>query len=159
MIKRFVFFVGALGAILPLLAIGSDSTDLAVIVNKKTAVLGMTTRDLKGIFLGEKEAWPNGTKLIAIAPSLEHAETRSLLKEICGMNEPDYKKYFMQMNFQGKTVNAPHLVASPAQVRAAVAATPGAIGIVNLHDVDTSVNVISLDGVAPGSAGYKLELK
>ncbi len=141
------------------LAGGPADSDLAVIVNKKTAVLSTTSNELKGILLGTKDKWPNGTKLVTVTLSLEHPETHTLLKEVCGMTEQEYKKYFMQMNFQGKTVNTPHLMASAAQVKASVAATPGAIGVVSMRDVDDSVNVVPVDGSAPGSAGYKLALK
>ena len=47
---------------------------------------------------------------------------------------------------------------SAAVVKALVSQTPGAIGIVRASQVDTSVNVVKLDGVTPGEPGYKLSV-
>ena len=154
---------------LPLLAIGvlgffslalaAGPTDLAVIVNKKTAVLAFSSRDLRSILLGEKEQWPNGQKVLAVSLPTEMPETKLILKEICGMSEADFKRYFMQLTFQGKTAIPPRIARSPAAVKALVSATPGALGIIPAADVDESVNVVSLDGGYPGAANYKLAMK
>lgn len=138
------------------LAPAAGSNDLAVIVNKQTSVEQATAAQLKHIFLGEKDKWGNGQKVTIVTLSLDHAETRTWLKELCGMTDQDYRKYFMLMSFQGKVVNLPHLLPSAVQVREAIAATPGAIGIVSMHDVDASVNVLNIDGAAPGTPAYKL---
>jgi hypothetical protein len=137
----------------------ADTDTLAVIVNKQTAVMATTSSELKGIFMGIKDKWPNGVKVTAVSLSLDHPETRTWLKEICGMTEQEYRKYFMQMSFQGKTVNTPRLLMSAGQVRSVVASTPGSIGIVPMEEVDGSVNILNLDGTAPGSAGYRLSPK
>lgn len=142
----------------PRKGLGDSTSDLAVIVNKKTTVLALTSRDLRSILLGEKESWPNGQKVVAASLSAEGPETRLVLKQICGMSEGDFKRYFMQLTFQGKSIAAPRLMTSPAAVKALVSATPGALGIIRARDVDGSVNVIPLDGDNPGAANYKLAM-
>jgi ABC-type phosphate transport system substrate-binding protein len=133
-------------------------SDLAVIVNKQTAVLGLTSRDLRGILLGQMEHWPNGQKVVVASLPIELPETKLLLKQICGMSEGDFKRYFMQLAFQGKSVSAPHILKSPAAVKALVGATPGALGVIPAHDVDSAVNVLALDGLNPGTPSYKLAI-
>ncbi|MDQ2773751.1 MAG: hypothetical protein M3Y57_02315 [Acidobacteriota bacterium] len=135
-----------------------SGSDLAVIVNKQTAVLALTSRDLRGMLLGQTEHWPNGQKVVVASLPIELPETKLLLKQICGMSEGDFKRYFMQLAFQGKAVSAPHILKSPAAIKALVGATPGALGIIPAHDVDSAVNVVSLDGLNPGTSNYKLAM-
>ncbi len=89
----------------------------------------------------------------------ERPETRTLLKEICGMSEGDFKRYFLMMNFQGKSVSPPRMVPTPGAVRAFVRNTPGALGVIRARDVDSSVTVMSIDGIGPGAPGYKLAMQ
>ena len=133
-----------------------QASDLAVIVNKKTVVLALTSHDLRSILLGEKDHWPNGQKLVAASLPPDVPETKLLLKQICGMSEADFKRYFMQLAFQGKSATPPRFLTSSAAVKALVSGTPGALGIIRARDVDASVNVISLDGETPGQPSYKL---
>lgn len=144
-------------------ALASSSTadsasDLAVIVNKKTAVVALTSRDLRSILLGERERWPNGQRVLAASLSMEGPETKLVLKQICGMSTGDFKRYFMQLTFQGKPAAPPRLMTSAAAVKALVTTTPGALGIIRARDADKSVNVISLDGGSPGTSNYKLAM-
>jgi len=139
-------------------SLADSSNDLAVIVNKKTTVLALTARDLRGILLGEKERWPNGQKVFAASLPTDLPETRFVLKQICGMSEGDYKRYFMQLAFQGKSISPPKILRTPDAIKALVSSTPGAVGIIHAREVDESVNVLSLDGVNPGTANYKLTM-
>ncbi len=133
-------------------------TDLAVIVNKKTTVVALTSRDLRSILLGEKDHWPNGQRVLAASLSIDGPETKWVLKQICGMSEGDFKRYFMQLSFQGKSVSPPRILANPAALKALVSATPGALGIIRERDVDETVNVIPLDGGNAGTSNYKLSM-
>ena len=132
--------------------------DVAVIVNKGSSVVSLSSRDLRGILLGTKDAWPDGTKLIAVSLPTERPETRMILKEVCGMSEADFKRYFLMMNFQGKSVSPPRMMRTSTSIKAFVESTRGALGVIPLRDVDPSVTVMSIDGVRPGTPGYKLSM-
>ncbi len=130
--------------------------DLAVIVNKTNAVQKLSSRDLRSIFLGEKDNWSDGTKIFAVSLPVERPETRAVLRKICGMSESDFTRFFLMMNFQGKSVSPPRMVRTSSAVRAFVASTPGAVGVIRVQDVDPTVRVMYLDGIGPGAPGYKL---
>jgi len=130
--------------------------EIAIVVNKTSTVVALSSNDLKGIYLGEKERWPNGQKVTTIALAGGRPELRAFLKHVCGMSEGDYKKYFIQASFTGKTVVVPRMAASSTAVKAFVSATPGSIGFVRASDLDDSVGVVKLDGLSPGDPGYKL---
>ncbi len=135
-----------------------SANNLVLIVNKTSAVLGLSTNDLKTIYLGEKEHWPNGQKVVPVALGTGRPELKAFLKQVCGMSEPDYKKYFIQANFTGKTLVLPRMAESPSAVKAMVSSTPGAIGFVRGTDVDGSVGVVRFNGAAPSDPGYQLSV-
>ncbi len=136
----------------------AEPKDLAVIVSKTSGVLALSSRDLRSMFLGEKDRWPDGTKVVAVSLPSEHPETRMVLKAICGMSESDFKRYFLMMSFQGKEVSPPRMAPTSGAVRAFVRSTPGAVGVIRFSDVDGSVSVVSIDGAVPGAPGYKLAM-
>jgi ABC-type phosphate transport system substrate-binding protein len=161
-VRRKIFF-SSLAALLPIGLLtsghaGGSSGDLAIIVNKAAPVSALSGDDLRVIYLGRRETWSDGSKVIAIVPALETPEAQMLLKTVCHMAPGDYKKYFMQMAFQGKSFAMVKTAPSAAVVKALVSQTPGAIGVVRVSQVDTSVNVVKLDGVTPGEPGYKLSV-
>ncbi len=131
------------------------TNDLAVIVNRANAIVSLSSRDLRSVFLGTKESWPDGTKVLAVSLPSERPETRAILKEVCGMSEADFKRYFLMMNFQGKSVSPPRMMQNADAVKAFVGATPGALGVIRLRDVDSSVAIMSIDGVRPWSIGLQ----
>jgi hypothetical protein len=132
------------------------SGNVAVIVNKTAISPSISSRDLRSYILGEKEAWPNGQKVLAILLPTSSAESKVVLNKICNMSEGDFKRYFLQLAFQGKRVSVPRTLASAAAIKAFVAANPGAIGIIRATDADPSVSILSLDGITPQAANYKL---
>ena len=136
-----------------------SSNDLAIIVNKTESVSTLSDSDLRIIYLGQRDQWSDGSKVVAIIPALDTPEAQMLLKTACHMAPGDYKKYFMQMAFQGKSFSIVKTAPSTALVKALVSQTPGAIGIVRASQVDASVSVVKLDGTAPGEPGYKLAME
>ncbi len=134
----------------------AEATDLAVIIYKTSSTVSLSSRDLRSIFLGTKNNWPDGNKVVAVSLPTERPETRSILKEVCGMSEADFKRYFLMMNFQGKSVSPPRMMRTPDGIKTFVGSTPGAVGVIPFRDVDSSVAVMSIDGLRPGAPGYKL---
>ncbi len=137
----------------------SAVNDIAVIVNKRSAQSTITSRDLRSVLLGQLDKWPDGHAMLTALPPFERPETIAALKTICGMSPADFKRYFMQLTFQGKTVTLPRILPSPAAVKAFVARTPGALGIVPASSVDSSVDSISIGDNLRGTHGGKAALR
>lgn len=134
----------------------AQDPDLAIIAENHTKVHALTTDDLRRLLLGEKPAWARSDKVSVVLFGAGTPQFRTLLKTVCRMSEADYKRYFIQMSFEGKPVTPPLLTRSSKAARAYVASTPGTIGVVQRADADPSVKLLLLDGVAPGEPGYKL---
>jgi phosphate transport system substrate-binding protein len=145
-----------------LLSFGSTSRaaadDVAVIVNRANTVDALTMAQVRKLLLGEEgRLGAQKASVFLTAPGV--ADRTATIKAACGMSETDFNMYFMQAQFKGETVQAPKAVSSAAQVRQAVAAAPGGIGFIRAADVDDSVKVLKINGIAPGQPGYPIALK
>jgi ABC-type phosphate transport system substrate-binding protein len=130
--------------------------ELAVVVNKSTGLATIGAGELRLLILGEKQKWPDGTKVTPVESAPESPERELMLKVVCKMSDAVRKRYYMQAAFTGKDTAPPRGVASAAALKQFVAATPGAIGCIIAADVDDSVKVLKVDGAGPGEPGYKL---
>lgn len=136
---------------------------IVVIVNSANPVENLSTGDLKKIFLSERSRWDTGKSVAPVMVGAGAPERTSFLKVVCGMNDSDFSKYFLQAAFTGKTATPPKEVSSSQAVKATVAASPGAIGFIQASEFhgdgsDGGVKAVKIDGLAAGDAGYKIRM-
>jgi ABC-type phosphate transport system substrate-binding protein len=134
------------------------STDVAVVVNKANATSNLTKSELRKLVLGEQESWPGGAKVTLAFRAAGNPERAAVLRAVCRMSEDEYIQHAMHANFTGETTNAPKIMNSAAAVRQIVASVPGAIGFLPLSEVNDTVKVVSVEGVAAGEADYKIKV-
>lgn len=154
--KRLICFAALAVIAAPLLMKGADD-DLAVIVNKGNSTENLTKAQVRKIILGEQEAWPGGKKVSVILRSPGEPERSGVLRSVCGMSEDDFNQHLMHANLGGDAGAAPKALGSAAGVRQLVSILPGGIGFVRAADVNDSVKVVTVDGVAAGQPGYKIK--
>ena len=130
--------------------------DLAAVVNKANSANNLTKSQLRKLVLGEQASWPSGMKVTVVLPDQGTPERAGVLRSICRMSDADFTDYLKHADFEGQTGGAPRQASSAAAVRQLVAGTPGAIGFLRIPDVDDSVKVVSVDGMAPGAVGYAI---
>ena len=102
----------------------------------------LSPADAKKVFMGDKSTWPSGKRVTILMLSPGQPERAVALREIYKMSEDDYGQYFTQAAFAGKVSAPPKDVGSPAQMKQAIAANPGAIGYVKKEDVDDTVKPV-----------------
>jgi phosphate transport system substrate-binding protein len=132
--------------------------DLAIIVNKANPVEAMTLAELRDVFLAERSRWPNGRKVTITMLDIGNPERDVVLRTIYRMREADFNRSFLRARFAGETTEEPKLLASPTNMVRFVFNAPGAIGYVRASNLDNSVKVLRIDGLAPGEPGYKIKL-
>jgi ABC-type phosphate transport system substrate-binding protein len=130
---------------------------LAIIVNKSCALDSATSGELQKYFKADKTKFPDGTKIIIVMQDVGRPGRDAALKLIYKMSESEYNDYFVGQTFTGAVASAPKALASPAAVKAFVAATPGAIGYVRASELDDSVKAMKIDGKSPADADYSLK--
>lgn len=132
--------------------------EIAVIVNKSNPVDDMPLAELREYFLAEKGRWPNGGGKVRVVMLEQGLPARdAALRLIYNMNEKTYVSYFLGKKFRGETLEEPRQQSSPADVIKFVSFVSGALGYVRPEEVDASVKVLRVDGLAPGDPGYKLK--
>ncbi len=119
----------------------------AVVVNKENAVENVTSAHLAKIVRGEIKKWPDGKNIVLILhkDSASEAET---LERLNKMSAPEWKA------FVAAHKESILLVDTDADVLKMVEAEPGAIGLIEVHSVDNTVNVVHVDGKLPLEFGY-----
>ena len=135
----------------------AQNGDVAVIVNPNNSVTNLSLAELRRIFAGERHVWPGGTqvKLIVRAPG---SHERGVLLRLMGMSESEYKQYWTAQIFRGNADVEPLSIPSFGMVKEAAVAFPGAIGLVDAHDLKPGMylKVLKIDQHMPGEAGYPL---
>jgi ABC-type phosphate transport system substrate-binding protein len=142
----------------PVLAAGES---IVVLVNPANPVDNLTISDLKKLFLGDRSRWETGKAVAPVMVVAGAPERTAFLKIVCGMNDADFGKYFLQAAFTGKSATPPKEVGSASSVKSFVAASPGAIGFVKASDfspADSNVKAVKVDAMAASDTGYKLKM-
>jgi ABC-type phosphate transport system substrate-binding protein len=136
---------------------------IVVIVNAANPVDNLSMGELKKLFMSDRSKWDTGKAVAPVMVAAGAPERTAFLKQVCGMNDSDFGKYFVQAAFTGKSATPPKEVGSAASVKSVVASSPGAIGFVKGADFhgdgsDGGVKAVKVDGAAAGDASYKLRM-
>jgi len=133
---------------------------IVVIVNNANPVDNLTLAELKKLFLGDRSRWDTGKAVAPVMLAPGAPERTAFLKIVCGMNDADLGKYFLQAAFTGKSATPPKEVATAAAVKSFVAASPGGIGFLKTSDLpagDTTVKSVKVD-TAASDPTYKIKM-
>jgi phosphate transport system substrate-binding protein len=137
----------------------AQQAELAIIVNKANPTDNISYSELREYFLAERSRWVNGggkVRIVMRAPG--QPEREAVLNLIYKMNEKGYTSYFLGKKFTGEVIEEPRQQTSTPDVIKFISYIPGAIGYVRADEVDASVKVLKVDGLAPGEPGYKIKL-
>jgi ABC-type phosphate transport system substrate-binding protein len=119
----------------------------AVVVNKENAVDNVTSTHLAKIIREEIKKWPDGKNIVLVLhkDSASEAET---LQRLNKMSAAEWK------GFLAAHKDSIRFVDTDADVLKAVQAEPGALGLIEAHSIDNSINVVHVDGKLPMEFGY-----
>ena len=119
----------------------------AVVVNKDNPVENVTSAHLAKIIRGEIKKWPNGKNIVLVLHKDSAGESETL-ERLNKMSAAEWK------SFVAAHRDSILLVDTDADVLKAVQAEPGAMGLIEVHSVDNSINVVHVDGKLPMEFGY-----
>jgi ABC-type phosphate transport system substrate-binding protein len=119
----------------------------AVVVNKDNAVENVASAHLAKIVRGEIKKWPDGKNVVLVLHKDSAGETETL-QRLNKMSASEWKSLLAAHR------NSIMFVDTDADVLKEVQAEPGAIGFVEVHSIDNSVNVVHVDGKLPMEFGY-----
>lgn len=117
---------------------------LVVIGHTKGAPSELKMGQLQSILKGEKQRWPDGTKVVIALMKTNTPIGSVTSKKVFNMTGDQLNKYWLALVFQGKA-DAPTFFNSTNDLETFVAQTPGAIGITGQMPA-TLARAILVDG-------------
>ncbi|MGA9511507.1 MAG: hypothetical protein WBV55_22990 [Candidatus Sulfotelmatobacter sp.] len=130
--------------------------DIALVSNKSTAVGALTVTDLVRLCKAQTSRWPDGKPVTFVMRSPSAPEMKIILEKVYGMSENELNSLIVTSN-RGRPAHPAILVAtSDDELLNKVASTPGAIGVVDVYSINSSVAVVKIGGKLPLEPGYLL---
>jgi hypothetical protein len=131
-------------------------TEVAVVVNPGVPVSGISTYDIRHVFMGDKQYWKSNMPVVLIVPPAGTREREVMLHSIYHMNETQYRQYWIGRIFRAEAISAPKTAESSAIANELLSSIPGCITIMNASDVRPGGKILKVDGKLPGERGYPL---
>jgi len=130
--------------------------DLAVVSNKANSLTVISLPDLVKLCKAQTNRWPDGkpVTLIMRAPSVP--EMKLFLERVYELPEAQVKDLIATANHGRANHPAIMIVDSDEELVNKVASTPGAVGVVDVYAINSSVSVMKLAGKLPLEPGYLL---
>lgn len=153
MLYRRVLAVGLFLAVSVSLA---EARDLAVIANKANTVTTMALPDLVKICKAQTSRWPDGKPVTFIMRAPSAQGMKIVLEKVYELPEAQVKELIAAANHGRANHPAILVVESDEDLVNKVASIPGAVGVVDVYAINSSVAVVKLGGKLPLEPGYLL---
>lgn len=129
------------GAILALFIITSASGELAIISHPDYDGGELNSVKVKGLFLGERRAFPNGINATPINHAVGSPDRKEFFLQVLNMAESSHGRHWKRKRATGGG-NSPIELNSYEEVLRSVANTPGSISYIDTRMVNDSVKVL-----------------
>jgi ABC-type phosphate transport system substrate-binding protein len=130
--------------------------DLAVVSNKSNAVNAIALPELVKICKAQTSHWPDGKPVTFIMRAPASPEMKLFLEKVYELPEEQVKELIATANRGRSNHPAILVVDSDDDLVNKVASIPGAVGVVDVYAINSSVAVIKLGGKLPLEPGYLL---
>jgi ABC-type phosphate transport system substrate-binding protein len=130
--------------------------DLAVVSNKANSVSVLALPDLVKICKGQTNHWPDGKSVTFVMRSPAVPEMRVVVEKLYEVPETQVKEIVSAANHGRAGHPAIIIVDSDEELVNKVASIPGAVGVVDVYSINSSVSVVKLAGKLPLEPGYLL---
>jgi hypothetical protein len=126
----------------------------AVVVSAGSKLQGIPLADLAKLCKGTQKTLPDGKDFTLVIRESELPEMKVVIQKLFGLAPNEVKAMIAKLNEFRQVVK---IVGSGADLLRTVEATPGAVGIVDVYSIDSSVKVLRVDGKLPFDSGYALK--
>ena len=120
---------------------------MAVVVNKDNPVEQVTAAHLAKLLRADVKKWPDGKNIVVVLHR-DSADENETLHHLNKMSAAEWQALLAAHK------DSIMLVETDADVLKAVQADPGAIGLIDVRSVDSTITVVKVDGKLPMEAGY-----
>jgi hypothetical protein len=134
----------------------ASARDLALVSNKSNALSTMTLPELVKVCEAATNRWPDGKPVTFVMRSPSTPEMRMFLEKVYQLSEAQVKDLIVSANHGRTNHPAILVVESDEDLVNKVASIPGAVGVVDVYAINSSVAVVKLAGKLPLEPGYLL---
>jgi ABC-type phosphate transport system substrate-binding protein len=134
----------------------ATARDLALVSNKANSLTTITLPELIKVCKAETNRWSDGKPVTFVMRAPSEPEMKLLLEKIYGLGEPQVKDLITTANHGRMNHPAILIVSSDEDLVNKVASIPGAVGVVDVYAINSSVAVVKLAGKLPLEPGYFL---
>jgi hypothetical protein len=129
--------------------------DLAVVVNKANDTKTISAADLTKILKTSTRKWGNGQDVIIVLRDPNTPQMKVVVQKLFGVPADQVKALATSAN-QGRPTPAFIFADSDEMVLKLVAGSAGAIGVTDVYAINSTVNVVKVEGKMPLEPGYLL---
>ncbi len=133
------------------------SSAIAIVVNKDTEIENLSLKELRSIFLAERQSWKDRRRIILLVRAPKSDERDFVLNRIYQMTEAQFRQYWIAKMFRAEVPRGPKIVFSTDMTLELVVAIPGSISFMRATDVSGEVKLVRVDGRLPSENGYPLQ--
>ncbi len=134
----------------------ASARDLALVANKTNSVNAISLPDLVKVCKGQTDKWADGKSVTFIMRDPSAPEMKFFLEKVYALPQAQVKEVVATANHGRAGHPAIMIVASDEDLVNKVASIPGAVGVVDVYAINSSVAVVKLAGKLPLEPGYAL---
>jgi hypothetical protein len=134
----------------------ASARDLALVSNKANTVSVITLPDLVKVCKAQTAHWPDGKPVTFVMRAPSAPEMKVVLEKVYGMSESELNGLIVTSNHGRPTHPAIVVATSDEDLVNKVASLPGAVGVVDVYSINSSVAVVKVAGKLPLEPGYLL---
>jgi len=132
----------------------SAAKNMAVVASAGSKLNDVPMGDLVKFCKGTIKVWPDGKNFTIVMKNPDAPEMHGVLQKLFGGTLAEAKATIAKLNESRSVVK---IVESDDELLRTVEATPGAIGVVDVYAINSSVKVLRVDGKLPFDVGYPLK--
>jgi len=142
---------------------GAPPSDaLVFVVARGRSETGVSSGDLRRIYLGQITRWKDGRRIaLAVRPSTTRAG-KIFFDRVVEVSEIDFSRRWLGILFRGDAMSAPRVVSGAEDLKRFLERAPDGLGFLLASEGDArdpSIRVLTVDGSAPGAPGYPYRLE
>ncbi len=126
----------------------------AVVTASGNKLRDVPLSDLSKLCKGAQKLWTDGKPFTLVIHDPDSPDMRYAIQKLFGGEASELKPVFAKINEGRKVIR---IVDTDQELLRTVEATPGAVGLVDVYSINSSVKVLRVDGKLPFDPGYPLK--
>ena len=127
---------------------------MAVVVAADSKLPDISLAELIKLTRGTQKAWPDGRSFTLVLKNPTAPEMHVAVQKLFGVAPADVTAAIARINQSRPLIK---VVGTDEDVFRTVTTTPGALGLVDVYAINSSVKVLHIDGKLPFDVGYPLK--